>query len=178
MLKCAKKFGQIILFLGIFNFKFQKLANALKPFVYFFGKLAYTKQNKNLVARLSLSLFKCLLYWTWVYRQNHEIVGQNKAKNVQNIYLTLDISKLPSSRISSLPLKLIWPSLKYQVTLGAGAPAASQAMVASLPSRAVWFWGGLIITGDEAVENKSKLEIILMILRYHFTQLVTTMYWN
>ncbi len=39
---------------------------------------------------------------------------------------------------------------RYQVMLGAGAPSASQAMVASIPSRAVTFCGGLIITGEEA----------------------------
>ena len=54
-----------------------------------------------------------------------------------SVDLTLEINKLPSSRISKRPLKLIIPSLKYHVTLGAGAASASQAMVASFPSKAV-----------------------------------------
>ena len=70
-----------------------------------------------------------------------------------SVDLTLEIKRLPSSKISRRPLKLISPSLKYQVTLGAGAPAASQAIVASLPSRAVWFCGGLIMTGEDAAKR-------------------------
>ena len=37
---------------------------------------------------------------------------------------------------------------------GAGAPSASHGMVASLPSRAVMFPGGLIMMGDEAETTK------------------------
>ena len=63
---------------------------------------------------------------------------------------TFEINKLPSSSIWSLPLKLISPSLKYQVTFGCGAASASHAIVASFPSNAVWLWGLLTHTGDEA----------------------------
>jgi len=40
--------------------------------------------------------------------------------------------------------------LKNQVIFGAGAPCALQEIVASLPSNAVRFCGGLIIMGDDA----------------------------
>ena len=40
--------------------------------------------------------------------------------------------------------------LKNQVIFGAGAPCALQEIVASLPSNAVKFCGGLIIMGDDA----------------------------
>ena len=40
--------------------------------------------------------------------------------------------------------------LKNQVMFGAGAPCALQEIVASLPSNAVRFCGGLTIMGDDA----------------------------
>ena len=54
-----------------------------------------------------------------------------------------------------------WPEegglpLKNQVTLGEGAPSASQGIVASLPSRALMFRGGLTSTGDEAAEERER----------------------
>ena len=39
---------------------------------------------------------------------------------------------------------------------GAGAPCALHEIVASFPSNAVKFWGGFIITGDEAKRNQNK----------------------
>ena len=44
--------------------------------------------------------------------------------------------------------------LKNQVIFGAGAPCALQEIVASLPSNAVRFCGGLIIMGDDAKIKK------------------------
>ena len=44
--------------------------------------------------------------------------------------------------------------LKYQVTLGAGAPSARQGIVASFPSNAVKLAGGSIRTGTEAVTKQ------------------------
>ena len=45
----------------------------------------------------------------------------------------------------------IYLPLNDHVMLGAGAPSASQGMVASFPSMAVRFVGGLVNTGEEAV---------------------------
>ena len=44
--------------------------------------------------------------------------------------------------------------LKNQVMFGAGAPCALQEIVASLPSNAVRFCGGLTIMGDDAKIKK------------------------
>ena len=56
--------------------------------------------------------------------------------------------------------------LKNQVIFGAGAPCALQEIVASLPSNAVRFCGGLIIMGDDAkIQN----------VRYIFVLIVTAM---
>ena len=43
--------------------------------------------------------------------------------------------------------------MKYQVTLGAGAPSAWQLMVASFPSSAVRLAGGWINTGTDAAQG-------------------------
>ena len=47
---------------------------------------------------------------------------------------------------------------------GAGAPCALQSMVASFPSRAVKFWGGFTITGDDATKN---WDVIIVIKKGH-----------
>ena len=44
--------------------------------------------------------------------------------------------------------------------LGAGAPWAAHAIVASFPSKAVKFCGGFIITGDEAEINRKTVELL------------------
>ena len=61
----------------------------------------------------------------------------------------LDIEKIKHNLLN---LNLNLP-LTNQVMFGAGAPCALHEIVASFPSNAVKFWGGFIITGDEAKRN-------------------------
>ena len=58
--------------------------------------------------------------------------------------------------------------LKNQVIFGAGAPCALQEMVASLPSNAVRFCGGLTIIGDDAkIQNVRYIFGLIVIALCH-----------
>ena len=45
-----------------------------------------------------------------------------------------------------------------QVMFGAGAPCALHEIVASFPSKAVKFWGGFTMTGDDATKKWDIIE--------------------
>ena len=70
--------------------------------------------------------------------------------------------------------------LKNQVTLGEGAPSASHGIVASFPSSAVMFRGGLTNTGDEAAMGgdvygqSPQRSHIFFVLRHCFIAMTTS----